>query len=154
MSLPRGWVATPIGSLCSLINGMAFKPTDWATVGLPIIRIQNLNRPDAEFNHCNTDVEERYIVEPNELLFAWSGTPGTSFGAHIWRGPRAVLNQHIFRVLFDEDEIDKGFFKIAINAKLDELIRQAHGGVGLALQLPFCFEVRSLSGRLVSSAPE
>jgi hypothetical protein len=26
--------------------------------------------------------------------------------------------------------------------------------VGLALQLPFCFEVRSLSGSLVSSAPE
>ena len=26
--------------------------------------------------------------------------------------------------------------------------------IGLALQLPFCFEVRSLSGSLVSSAPE
>ena len=27
-------------------------------------------------------------------------------------------------------------------------------GVGLTLQLPFCFEVHSLSGSLVSSAPE
>jgi hypothetical protein len=26
--------------------------------------------------------------------------------------------------------------------------------IGLALQLPFCFEVRTLSDRLVSSAPE
>jgi hypothetical protein len=29
-----------------------------------------------------------------------------------------------------------------------------HGGKVLALQLPFCFEVRTLSDRLVSSAPE
>jgi hypothetical protein len=28
------------------------------------------------------------------------------------------------------------------------------GGVGLALQLPFCFEVRTLCDCLVSSAPE
>src|SRR5262249_26805694 len=66
-----------------------------------------------------------------ELLFAWSGTPGTSFGAHVWRGGEAVLNQHIFRVDFDEATLDKRFFRYAINQKLDELIDIAHGGVGL-----------------------
>jgi type I restriction enzyme S subunit len=42
------------------------------------------------------------------------------------------LNQHIFRVRFDEGKIDKEFFRRAINAKLVELIGNAHGGVGLA----------------------
>jgi type I restriction enzyme, S subunit len=130
--LPQGWVSAPIGDLCRLINGKAFKPSDWAREGLPIIRIQNLNRPDAEFNYCDTEVDERFLVEPGELLFAWSGTPGTSFGAHIWNGPKAILNQHIFRVRFDESQIDKEFFRRAINANLDELINKAHGGVGLA----------------------
>jgi type I restriction enzyme S subunit len=111
---------------------MAFKPTDWVKQGLPIIRIQNLNRPDAEFNYCDSVVDRKFIVQTGELLFAWSGTPGTSFGAHIWSGPTAVLNQHIFRVLFDEACIDKNFFRCAINAKLDELIGKAHGGAGLA----------------------
>src|SRR5690606_5589900 len=57
--------------------------------------------------------------------------PGTSFGAHLWEGGPAVLNQHIFRMDFDRNLIDPVFFKYAINETLDELIGQAHGGVGL-----------------------
>ena len=49
----------------------------------------------------------------------------------MWRGGEAVLNQHIFRVDFDETILDKRFFRYAINQKLDELINIAHGGVGL-----------------------
>ena len=131
MTLPTGWINSKIGDVCDLANGMAFKPTDWAKTGLPIIRIQNLNRPDADFNYCNRTVDGRFLVENGELLFAWSGTPGTSFGAHVWSGGRAVLNQHIFRVRFSPDVLDKTFFKLAINAKLEELIGKAHGGVGL-----------------------
>jgi type I restriction enzyme S subunit len=130
--LPRGWKEAQIGDLCGLINGRAFKPHDWSTSGLPIIRIQNLNNSDAAFNFCDFEVDERFLVDPGELLFAWSGTPGTSFGAHVWNGPKAVLNQHIFRVRFDEDHLDKSYFRYAINTKLDELIGNAHGGVGLA----------------------
>ncbi len=132
MTLPVGWASASIGELCNLINGKAFKPTDWSVEGLPIIRIQNLNRDDSAYNFFNSVVEEKFIVEPGELLFAWSGTPGTSFGAHVWRGPRAVLNQHIFRVLFDRADINRDYFKLAINSTLHELISKAHGGVGLA----------------------
>lgn len=129
---PQSWTKATIGDLCDLINGRAFKPQDWSTSGLPIIRIQNLNNSHAAFNFCDFEVEKRFLVDPGELLFAWSGTPGTSFGAHIWNGPKAVLNQHIFRVRFDENQLDKSYFRHAINTKLDELIGNAHGGVGLA----------------------
>jgi type I restriction enzyme S subunit len=129
--LPPGWAESPIGSLCSLNNVRAFKPTEWATDGLPIVRIQNLNNPEAPFNHFRGEFENRYHLSGGELLFAWSGTPGTSFGAHVWRGGEAVLSQHIFRVNFDEATLDKRFFRYAINQKLDELSDIAHGGVGL-----------------------
>lgn len=129
--LPEGWIRCTIGSLCDLINGRAFKPTDWSAKGLPIVRIQNLNEPDAPFNHFDGEVRSRFLIDSGALLFAWSGTPGTSFGAHIWNGGPAVLNQHIFNVTFDEEKIDKRFFQLAINQKLDELIDKAHGGVGL-----------------------
>ena len=145
MTLPEGWEIAQIGDLCDLINGMAFKPSDWARKGLPIIRIQNLNRSDTEFNYYAKEVHERFLVESGELLFAWSGTPGTSFGAHIWSGPRAVLNQHIFRVRFNEEEFNKKFFKLAINAKLAELIGNAHGGVGLAHVTKGKFEATTVS---------
>ena len=129
--LPANWIETEIGNLCSLKNGRAFKPTEWQTSGLPIVRIQNLNNPAAKYNYFQGDVDERNRLCGGELLFAWSGTPGTSFGAHVWRGGEAVLNQHIFRVDFDEALLDKRFFRSAINQKLSELIDVAHGGVGL-----------------------
>ena len=130
-ALPENWIATEIGGLCSLKNGRAFKPNEWQTSGLPIVRIQNLNNPASAFNHFQGEVDERNRLRGGELLFAWSGTPGTSFGAHVWRGGDAVLNQHIFRVDFDEALLDKRFFRSAINQKLSELIDVAHGGVGL-----------------------
>lgn len=128
---PPGWAETTIGSVCDLVNGKAFKPTDWSVTGLPIVRIQNLNRPEARFNHFDGPVEDRFLIEAGDLLFAWSGTPGTSFGAHVWNGPRAVLNQHIFNVRFDAATLDRSFFRYAINQTLDEQIAKAHGGVGL-----------------------
>ncbi|MCS3745900.1 type I restriction enzyme S subunit [Xanthomonas arboricola] len=129
--LPVGWVEVEIGDLCELVNGRAFKPQEWCKEGLPIIRIQNLNRPDAAFNFFKGELDPRHFVVTGQLLFAWSGTPGTSFGAHVWNGPSAALNQHIFKIEFDTEQVDKTFFRHAINQKLDELIGSAQGGVGL-----------------------
>lgn len=129
--VPDNWCWTRVKHLCFLKNGRAFKPSDWSKTGLPIIRIQNLNDPDNEYNFFDGKVSDDNRLFGGELLFAWSGTPGTSFGAHIWHGKDAVLNQHIFRVDFDEKNIDKKFFMYAINQQLDLLISSAHGGAGL-----------------------
>lgn len=105
-----------IGELCQLINGYAFKPSDWSSEGTPIVRIQNLNK--------------KYYIDNGALLFSWSGTPGTSFGAFIWnRGP-AIINQHIFRVI-PKKEINLFYLKYALNGKLSDIIAKSHGGVGL-----------------------
>jgi len=126
------WDTVTIGECLRLINGRAFKPAEWSASGRPIIRIQNLNNPDAPFNYYEGDLPEKFAVSNGDLLFAWSGTPGTSFGAHIWQGNDAWLNQHIFKVLFSPEQFDKRFLRYAINQNLDEYIRAAHGGAGLA----------------------
>ena len=130
--LPQGWTSVRVGDVLSLVNGAAFKPTDWRKSGDPIIRIQNLNNPDAPFNHTSKKLPDKFRVRTGDLLFAWSGTPGTSFGTHIWRGGEAWLNQHIFRVEFDPRLFQKEFLRLAINRNLDDYIAQAHGGAGLA----------------------
>jgi len=122
-----------IGDLCRLINGRAFKPKDWEkkeSGGLPIIRIQNLNNRNAEFNYFTGVVSEKHLVKKSELLFSWSGSRGTSFGAHIWYGKDAVLNQHIFKVEFDERVIKK-YLYYALNQAVAEIEENLHGGVGL-----------------------
>ncbi|AXQ49824.1 restriction endonuclease subunit S [Stenotrophomonas rhizophila] len=129
--LPEGWEYAPIGALCNLVNGRAFKPQEWSSSGLPIIRIQNLNNPEAKFNFFSGELESKHHVRAGDLLFAWSGTPGTSFGAHIWNRGDAALNQHIFKIEFSDSDIDRDFLRYAINQKLDELIGSAQGGVGL-----------------------
>lgn len=138
--LPDGWVRTSLGAIAELINGRAFKPSDWGAKGLPIVRIQNLNRPDIPFNLFSGPVGDRHLVHDGDLLFAWSGTPGTSFGAHIWRGPEAVLNQHIFNVRVDPETIDREFLRAAINQTLDQQIAKAHGGAGLRHVTKAAFE--------------
>ncbi|MCY3819129.1 MAG: restriction endonuclease subunit S [Gammaproteobacteria bacterium] len=121
----------PLGELCGLINGRAFKPTDWVDVGVPIVRIQNLRDPLKPMNKFDGEVHERFMIDSGDVLLSWSGTPGTSFGCFVWdRGP-AVLNQHIFRVEYDSSIIERDFFVSAMNSKLDEMIGRAQGGVGL-----------------------
>ena len=129
--LPQGWESIRIGNAINMINGRTFKPLEWNTVGLPIIRIQNLNNLSAPYNYCDFDVDQKFHLKDDDFLISWSGTPGTSFGAFIWdRGP-AVLNQHIFRCELYGDSFFRHYLRLAINAQLDEMISQAHGGVGL-----------------------
>ena len=129
--LPDGWRWVRLAEKCRLINGDAYRESDWATSGSPIIRIQNLNDATKPFNYWAGPLRGRVNVNPGDVLLAWSGTPGTSFGAHIWKRGSGVLNQHIFRIDFSGGDVLPEWAVIAINYQLDVLIRKAHGGVGL-----------------------
>ncbi|MCJ7728522.1 MAG: restriction endonuclease subunit S, partial [Sedimentisphaerales bacterium] len=128
--IPKEWEVVGIYDVCKLVNGRAFKPSEWSENGLPIIRIENLNSADAQFNYCNFRVEPKYLISNGDLLISWSGTPGTSFGIFEWRRGNAVLNQHIIKVILGNN-IEKLYYYYAYVNLLDEMIRQSHGGVGL-----------------------
>jgi type I restriction enzyme, S subunit len=114
-----------IKDLCSFSNGHGFTRYDWAKSGLPIIRIAHLNG-SREFDYFQGKPEPDWIVEPGELLFAWAGTKGVSFGPTIWDGPRGVLNQHIFRVRPRQD-VDKTWLYYALLQVTQRIEKQAHG---------------------------
>lgn len=92
--LPDGWAWCRIVDTGNYINGLAFKPSDWSSMGRPIIRIQNLSGRNAEFNRTEREVDASVVVNPGDILVSWSATLDT----FIWRGEQGVLNQHIFRV--------------------------------------------------------
>ena len=125
--IPEAWEVRCIGQMFVLVNGCAFKPEDWKQSGTPIIRIQNLNDPSAPFNYSLAPVAERNRVEAGDLLFAWSGTIGTSFGARVWAGPSGVLNQHIFKVHMDQQKITLPFALLVFARVEDDIAKQAHG---------------------------
>ena len=120
-----------VKELCKLINGRAFKPSEWEDSGMPIIRIQNLNDESKSFNFTTKQFDPKYLVKKDDVLFSWSGTPGTSFGCFKWNRESGWLNQHIFKVELNNKLIKSDFFITQMNLKISELIFQAHGGVGL-----------------------
>lgn len=130
--IPESWEWVRVQNWTQLYNGRAFKPSDWTETGLPIVRIQNLNNEFAPFNYYDKPVDNDVHLYGGELLFAWSGTPGTSFGAHIWKiGKEAVLNQHIFKLIFNENLLYKPYYMYALNERVGSLIKAAHGSAGL-----------------------
>ncbi len=130
--IPDNWEFVCLGGVLEMINGRAFKPADWRTTGIPIVRIQNLNNPAAPHNYCDAEtLDSRHRLSSGDFLISWSGTPGTSFGAFIWNRGEAALNQHIFRCVQIGAGFGKEFLRLAINSQLSILISKAQGGVGL-----------------------
>ena len=114
-----------IGDVCDFESGNGFGPQDWKPKGLPIIRIQNLNGADS-FNYFDGEPDPAWLVEPNDLLFAWAGVKGVSFGPTIWHGPQGVLNQHIYRIR-PKKGINKRWLYYALLEVTAEIERKAHG---------------------------
>ena len=77
------WATAPLGDLCGLVNGRAFRPTDWTKTGLPIVRIQNLNDSTKPFNRYSYPVSPKHQIDTGDILLSWSGTP--SFGCFVTR---------------------------------------------------------------------
>lgn len=123
------WSNSTVGDLCSLLNGLPFKPEDWTQRGTPIIRIQNLNGSQ-EFNYYDKTIPEAFHVPPGTLLFSWSGNRGTSFGPYQWSGPTGILNQHIFKVS-PKAEVNSSWLYYALDIARQLAERAAHGGSGL-----------------------
>ena len=114
-----------LAELCDFVNGNGFKPEQWRSQGLPIIRIQNLNG-STDFNYYDGAVRDRWIVEPGVILFAWAGVKGVSFGPCIWPGPKGVLNQHIFRVE-PKEQVDLYWLYGALKLVTSRIEAKAHG---------------------------
>ena len=121
-NLPKGWAVIKVGNVAKYTNGRAFKPEEWESTGLPIIRIQNLNDADAPYNRSSVIHEQKYLIKDGDLLFAWAA----SIGTYIWSGENAWLNQHIFKVE-PYPFIDKAFLFYAFQAMISEFYKNSHG---------------------------
>ena len=121
-----------LGDIATYINGYAFKPQDWSDEGIPIIRIQDLTGNSYQANHYNGEYASKYEVNDGDVLISWSA----SLGVYIWHGEKAVLNQHIFKVVFDKERISKDFFVYQIGLILENAASDAHGATMKHLTKP------------------
>ena len=125
VEMSKSSITTPtrMGDVATYRNGYAFKPTDWTTEGLPIIRIQNLNDREALYNHYSGTIDSKYQVHTGDILVSWA----THLEAYLWQGGDAWLNQHIFRVKFDKMQINKIYYIYSTEDALRQAFKNAHG---------------------------
>ena len=116
-------VKIKLGELASYVNGSAFKPEEWSSVGLPIVRIQNLTQEDAPFNYFEGDTSRKVCINTGDILVSWSAT----LGVFTWLKGQALLNQHIFKVVFDKLDIERVFFIYTVKLALEKMSANAHG---------------------------
>lgn len=122
--IPSHWSLIRIKDEVKSVNGGAFK-NDISTKGLPIIKIKQLvsNIKAVEFCNPNSKKINKYnLLKSGDLLFSWS----TLLYPFIYKGEKAVLNQHIFKLVCSRN-IDKYFLYYKIIASLDRLNIFAHG---------------------------
>lgn len=112
-----------LGDVATYINGYAFKPKDRGKVGLPIIRIQDLTGNAYDLGFYDGEYPEKIEINDGDVLISWSA----SLGVYVWNRGRALLNQHIFKVVFDKVDIDKNYFVYAVSQKLVEMGMKTHG---------------------------
>jgi len=117
------WEMVRLGDAASYINGYPFKPSDWTTKGLPIIRIQNLTESSNVTNYYDKPYDTRYEVNSGDILISWSA----SLGVYEWRKEKALLNQHIFKVVFEKLDYDKKFFMYTVGQKIKDMTQFTHG---------------------------
>ena len=113
-----------LGEVAEFVNGVAFKPSDWTGVGRKIVRIQNLNDKTKPYNRTERVVDRKYEINKGDILVSWSA----SLGVFTWEDEeQALLNQHIFKVVPDEDIVCRKYLLHALHKALDDMGQHLHG---------------------------
>lgn len=119
---PEHWDRRPLSDLGQYINGFAFKPDHWKEDGLKIVRIEQLNKPEGEYDYCQIQIPHDNLIDDGDLVFSWSAT----LKAVIWRHGPAALNQHLFKVV-PKPGVDKYFLHQVLDHNMDALAAGSHG---------------------------
>lgn len=119
---PNDWQERRLTGLANYHNGLAFKPADWSEDGVRIIRIEQLNNPEGDYDHFNGFFPDANAINDGDLIFSWSATLKVS----IWRYGKAVLNQHLFKVV-PKSGFDKSYLYFLLDFHMDALSAGSHG---------------------------
>ena len=165
MSITGKWNTVPLGKVCRVIPGYAFKSKDWCDVGIPVIKIKNV-QSDRSVNTENADCVpesiysdrlKKFLLEDGDILLAMTGATAGKVGKLRTKRPM-LLNQRVAKIkpveadadfiwsLVSSDEYQSKFFNLADGAAQPNM----SGGQieGLEIRLPDLPTQRKIAGIL------
>jgi type I restriction enzyme S subunit len=122
--VPKGWEYKKLKDLCRVINGRAYKNTEFKEEGIPIVRIQNLTG-GGKTVFSDLDLPQDKLIEKEDFIYAWSAT----FGPYIWRGPKSIYHYHIWKMDVDETIISRYFLYLTMFRKTESMKSSGTGSI-------------------------
>ena len=117
----------PLGEICKVINGKAFKQEELLDKGkYQVLRVGNFfsNRG---WYYSDLELDEDKYCDTGDLLYAWSA----SFGPRIWSGGKTIYHYHIWKLIPDESRINKLFLHHLLASETENI--KSQGGRGIAM---------------------
>ncbi|MEP4194614.1 MAG: restriction endonuclease subunit S [Aliishimia sp.] len=103
--MKAGWEIKPLGEVCELVNGRAYKKPELLDQGkYPVLRVGNFFTSN-KWYYSDLELEPKKYCENGDLLYAWSA----SFGPRIWEGEKSIFHYHIWNVQHPEQQLDRKF---------------------------------------------
>ncbi|MGU5578847.1 restriction endonuclease subunit S [Aeromonas caviae] len=122
--IPEGWEVKQLSEICQVINGRAYKNTEFKTEGTPIVRIQNLSN-GGKTVYSDLELPPEKYIDREDFIYAWSAT----FGPHIWRGPKSIFHYHIWKMEVDESVISRYFLYLSMFRKTEAMKNAGTGSI-------------------------
>ena len=120
---PKGWPLYKLSSISQLINGRAYKQNELLDEGkYKVIRVGNFFT-NSDYYYSDLELSPEKYIDYGDLIFAWSA----SFGAFIWQGDKVIYHYHIWKVLFDDNLLNKIFYKFLLNEMTSSFMKDLHG---------------------------
>lgn len=129
------WKEVPLGCVCRVIPGYAFKSKDWCDEGIPVIKIKNIqsdrsvdtNDADCVPRSIYSDRLKKFVLEDGDILLAMTGATAGKVGKLRTKEPM-LLNQRVAKIkpveadpdfiwaIVSSDEYQEKFFHLADGA--------------------------------------
>ena len=131
-NIPKHWQLKKLGDVCKLKNGYAFKSDKYENIGVPVIRISDINGGTVSSQKAvrvkKNAKYDNYLVKYNDILVAMSGATTGKFG--VYRSiEKAYQNQRVgkFKIL-NENILNNNFLFHQINSLKRQIEKDAYGG--------------------------
>jgi type I restriction enzyme S subunit len=126
---------------CSLLSGFAFKSTDYVNIGIPLIKIGNIQGQSVSISDKGDFVNEsiinskisNYLLKNKDVLIAMTGqgSVGRVGRLKINENEVALLNQRVGKFICDEKKLNIDFlFYILSSEKYQDVLFNSGAGSG------------------------
>jgi type I restriction enzyme M protein len=114
--VPNGWAWVRLIDVAWPQAGFAFKGSRFNDmgVGTPLIRIRDIDSGSTEA-HYDGEYRREFLVQKGDVLIGMDG----NFNVRRWRGPEALLNQRVSRLIF-YGHTEAAFIADALQDRLNE----------------------------------